>query len=337
MLLATLYNPDDIKVEDKELSYIAGLFDGEVALTINRSGPNARSYTLNISWTNRNYDILKYLSTIFGGKISKVKKQPNHRFNEWQWNIYAGNAYRVLRKLYPLLRVKKETAGICIEFFEHFWQGKSKKPVSLERKAIGQYYVSRLKEHQSKPGRSKKPCIIHEKEKPTFSIVKIQEQNHTESKEPVDFIWSELDNAYIAGLLDVESSFIIYKLSNRPSYLFEVAYRKTDKNTLQYLAKIFGGKVRSAPMSSGNKKEVWIWKVTSAKAYTVIKTIYPLLRIKKRHAELCMEFFKLYWQGSSTKQVSPERQSIGAKYVALLKSYNPKSMKHKRKKECDTV
>ena len=142
---------------------------------------------------------------------------------------------------------------------------------------------------------------------------------------------AELDKAYIAGLLDVESSLLIYKLSNRRSYLLEVVYRKTNKYPLQYLANIFGGNVKRQPPGSSNKQEFWQWKVVSAKAYRLIKSIYPLLHIKKRRAELCMEFFELYWQGHSTKPVSPERQAIGSKYVALLKELHTKSMPHKRK------
>jgi len=331
MYLTGLYNPDDIRVEDKYLAYIAGLFDGEVALGIHRIG---RSYRLQITYTKTNYDILKYLSNIFGGGVRRVKPQPYHRFKVWQWYIGAGYAYRTLRKLYPFLRIKQEAAAICIEFFERYWVGHSFTPVSNKRQAIGAQHMSQLQAYQSKPGSSKKSRTLHKlKQQRSISTVPDNVQAPTILKHYLlpHITLPELELAYIAGLLDAESSFLIYKLSNRPSYLLEVNYRKTDYNTLQYLADIFGGRVKPAPLSPRNIQDVWLWKLVSARAYSLLRHIYPFLRVKRRAAEICMEFFELYWQGRSTKPVSPERQAIGAKYAALLRLYHTKSMRHRRK------
>jgi len=284
-----------------------------------------------------NYDILKYLSNIFGGKVRPVKTQPYYRFKVWQWYIGAGYAYRTLRKLYPSLRIKREAAAICIEFFERFWEGRLRKskPMSNKRQAIGAHYMSQLQRYQSKPGSGKKSPPLHKKVKKQNIISTIpeyvQERATPKSYRLPNIALPELELAYIAGLLDAEASFIIYKISNRPSYLLEVAYRKTDYNTLQYLADIFGGRVRPAPLSPGNKRDVWLWKLVSARAYSLLTHIYPFLRVKRRRAEICMEFFEIYWRGRSTKLVSPKRQAIGAKYAALLRLYHTKSMRHRRK------
>ena len=74
-------------------------------------------------------------------------------------------------------------------------------------------------------------------------------------------------------------------------------------------------KVRPALRSPGSKLDVWLWKIGSIKAYRLLRWIYPFLRIKRREAEICMEFFECYWQGRSKKLVSPGRQAIGAKYA----------------------
>lgn len=332
MYLTGLYNPDDISIEDKYLAYIAGLFDGEVALGIHHSG---RQYWLRLSYNKTNYDILKFLSNIFGGKVRRVKPQPYHRFKVWVWHLSAGYAYRALRKLYPFLRIKQKAAAICIEFFERYWQGRSFTPVSSKRQAIGAQYMSQLQAYQSKPGSSKKSRSLHKlKQQRSISTVPDNVQVPTTPKHYLlpHIALPELDLAYIAGLLDAESSFIIYKLSNRPSYLLEMNYRKTNYNTLQYLADIFGGRVKPAPLSPRNIQDVWLWKLVSARAYRLLRHIYPFLRIKRRAAEICMEFFEHYWQPRSTKPVSPERQAIGAKYAALLRLYHTKSMRHRRKK-----
>ena len=331
MYLTGLYNPDDISVEDKDLAYIAGLFDTEVALIIRHSG---RWYGLRISYNKTDYDILEFLANIFGGAVSRVKPQPFHRLKVWEWHLSGGYAYRALRKLYPFLRIKQEAAAICIEFFERYWQPYSSKPVSPERQAIGAQYKSRIQKYQLKPGSSKKPRPIYERIEQQRSIAIPPEYVQTltipKPYRLLQIALPELKLAYIAGLLDAESSFLIYKLSNKPSYLLEVAYRKTDYNTLAYLSNIFGGRVRPASSSLGNILGVWLWKLTSVKAYRLLKLIYPFLRIKRKAAEICMEFFELYWQGVSTKPVSPERQAIGAKYADLLRQYHTKSMPHRR-------
>jgi len=267
--------------------------------------------------------------------VRRVKTQLYHRFEVWRWYLTSGYAYRALRKLYPFLRIKREPAADCLAFFEHYWQGRSSMPVSSKRQAIGAEYISRLQEYQLKPGSGGKSSPLQKKsqqQKGIFVIPKnIETLNLPKNYLLPNISLPELELAYIAGLLDVDSSFNIYKISNRPSYLLEVNDRKTDYNTLQYLANIFGGRVRPAPLSPGNKRDVWLWKLVSARAYRLIKHIYPFLRVKRKAAEICMEFFELYWQGHSTKPVSPERQAIGTKYAALLRPYLTKSIPHRRK------
>jgi len=329
---APFYQPVDIKIADKDLSYIAGLFDGEVEISITSSG---RSYSLNLRWTKTDYFILRFLKNIFGGSVRKVKPQSYYRFEVWQWMLFGRNAYSALRKIYPFLHIKKEAAAICLAFFERYSVGHKKyKRVSDEQHAIGALYMSRLQEHYLQSGSSKKSFSLHKSKQP-LSVPTLQENIQApvfpKHRRTPDIGLSELELAYIAGLLDVESTFLIYKISGRPSYLLEVNYRKTDYNTLQYLASIFGGRVRQAPISSRNKIDIWLWKLVSARAYTLIRHIYPFLRIKREAAEVCLKFFEFYWRGRSSKPVSPERQAIGAKYAALVRLHYTKSMCHRRK------
>ena len=329
--LTRIYNPDDISIEDKDLAYIAGVFDGEVSLGIRVS---SNSYVLTISYDKANYEVLKFFENTFGGVVRQVKKQPYHRFQVWEWHLTSGYAYRAIRKLYPFLYVKKERAATCLAFFEHYWQGDSSISVSNRRQAIGAKYKSLLQEYQPKPSSGTKTPYFKQikQQESTFVIPKnIETRNIPKNYLLPDIPLPELQLSYIAGLLDVDSSFNIYKISNRPSYLLEVNSRKTDYNALQYLANIFGGRVRPTLLGSGNKREPWLWKIVSARAYRLIKHIYPYLRVKRRAAEICMEFFELYWQGRSSEPVSPERQAIGAKYVALLRPHLIKSMPHRKK------
>lgn len=147
--------------------------------------------------------------------------------------------------------------------------------------------------------------------------------------QPVDLPEAEI--AYIAGILDAEGCFEIYKMSNSRGYCLQLAYRKTDYATLKYIGDIFRGRVRPAKMSSKNKLKVWLLLLTSKKAYYTLKHIYPFLIIKKRAAKICIDFFELYWRpNSGSIPVSDERQQIGRIYAARLDKYKTKPLHRQR-------
>ena len=128
----------------------------------------------------------------------------------------------------------------------------------------------------------------------------------------------------MAGLFDVDSSFVITKRKDRNSYLLEVINRKVDYETLEFIQKTFGGNIHSVSKSKLSKKDSWDLKYHSQQAYNVLQQIYPCLKGQKRIAELCMEFQERYWRGITGRPVSPERQAIGAKYATLLRLYHLK-------------
>lgn len=130
--------------------------------------------------------------------------------------------------------------------------------------------------------------------------------------------------SYIAGLFDVDSSFIITRRTDRNIYLLEVIYKKTDYETLEFIHKTFGSRIHSVPKSKLNKQDIWELKYNSQQAYNILQQIYPYLRAQKRPAELCMKFQEGYWRGITGRSVSPERQAIGAKYANLLRLYHLK-------------
>lgn len=142
---------------------------------------------------------------------------------------------------------------------------------------------------------------------------------------------SEEEIAYIAGLLDAEGSFLIYKESNSRGYCVQVAYRKTDYDTLKYVGDAFGGRVRSVKKDPKSKIDIWLLLLTSQKAYYALKHIYPFLIIKKRAAKICIDFFELYWRPYSHGiPVSDERQQIGRIYAASLDKYKTKPLHRQR-------
>lgn len=280
------FNLTEINIVAKDLAYFAGIFDTEVYYTIHEQ------HALYITYQKQNRELLKLVSNSFGGKINKVKIQPFHSKQIWIWSSPSNHAYKVLKKIHPFLRIKRERAGLCIECYERCAQP----GLSLgEKNKIGEAYRELLQNWQTEP-----------------------EQRF------YYFGLPHLKISYIAGLFDVDSSFVITKRRDRNSYLLEVINKKADYETLEFIQKTFGGKIYSMPKSKLNKQDIWELKYNSQQAYAVLQQIYPYLKAQKRAAELCMQFQEEYWRGITGKPVSPERQAIGAKYVNLLRLYHLK-------------
>jgi len=280
------YNLDEINVVAKDLAYFAGIFDTEVYYGI------GEPYTLHLSYNKQNGELLKLLANSFGGKIHKVKIQPFHSKQIWVWYVSPNLAYKVLRKIHPFLRIKRERVRLCIECYERC----SQPELSLDEKhKIGEAYRELLQNCQTEP----------EQRFDYFGL-------------------PHLKIAYIAGLFDVDSSFVITKRKDRNIYLLEVINRKNDYETLEFIQKSFGGQIHSVPKSKLNKQDIWELRYFSQQAYAVLQRIYPYLKAQKRAAELCIQFQEGYWRGVTGKPLSPERQAIGAKYTNLLRLYHLK-------------
>lgn len=284
--LNKVFNLAEINVVAKDLAYFTGIFDTEVYYGI------GEPYTLYLSYNKQNRELLKLVSNSFGGKIHKVKIQPFHSKQIWVWYLSSNHAYKVLKKIQPFLRIKRERARLCIECYERCAQP----GLSLgEKRKIGEAYRELLQNCQTEP----------EQRFGYFGL-------------------PHLKISYIAGLFDVDSSFVITKRKDRNSYSLEVIYKKVDYETLEFIQKTFGGKIHSIPKSKLNKQDSWELRYNSQQAYAILQQIYPYLKAQKRAAELCTEFQEGYWRGTAGKPVSPERQAIGAKYANLLRLYHLK-------------
>ena len=107
------------KDNDTCIAYIAGLFDGEGNIMINKVIKNKKTYYfLSINITNVNLDSLEYVKKIFNiGSISigNRKRKNNHRV-VYKLRIYSNEASFFLEKILPFLIIKKEQALLAIDF-----------------------------------------------------------------------------------------------------------------------------------------------------------------------------------------------------------------------------
>ena len=97
------------------------------------------------------------------------------------------------------------------------------------------------------------------------------------------------DIAYIAGFFDGEGCIRI-KQANQGgnSYYIWVAITNSNKGTLEYVANIFGGKVRRAEKKVN--KWVYHYLVTASEATDMLKVLLGFLQEKKLQAELAIYF-----------------------------------------------
>ena len=107
-------------MEEIDLSYIAGLFDGEGCIHIRANTTNAQKiprYSLLIQITNSDRRVLEWIQEQVGfGQIGKGGKTRN--LQVYVWRAYSKQAREVLLSILPFMRIKKEQAGLAINLQE---------------------------------------------------------------------------------------------------------------------------------------------------------------------------------------------------------------------------
>ena len=107
--------------------------------------------------------------------------------------------------------------------------------------------------------------------------------------------------AYAAGIMDGEGSLCMGYESpvDRPSprWHTEVRFSNTSRALIDWFVSLFGGHVYDHHRS-GNRQQLWTWKISArADCRWFLTGILPFLVVKRRQAELLMEF----WSGFDPK------------------------------------
>jgi len=124
-------------VDNDELIYQAGFFDGEGSIDISHVKPSERSheqYCLNVAITqnDRGMDLLKNYRKHYGGSIYKRGDF------YYQWHIHAGKAEIFLKTIIPYLRLKKEQAQLALEFRNLQYDDKGKRKFTRRNRLSAQ-------------------------------------------------------------------------------------------------------------------------------------------------------------------------------------------------------
>lgn len=120
-------------------AYLAGLIDGEAWIGLykrKRKETNWYGYELTIANTDKG--IIDWLKESFGGYIRIVEPKGNRKRQYW-WILYnRKQVVRVLKKVKPYLKIKKEQAEILMKFLDTYdnprWQYKRDKMGRIKSK-----------------------------------------------------------------------------------------------------------------------------------------------------------------------------------------------------------
>lgn len=107
-------------LDESNLSYLAGLFDGKGCIQIIHSlpqkGKRTEQHTLICTVNNTEQEAAKYYHIAFGGRVNfKKSNNPNHK-NQWTWAISSNQAKEFLDRIKPYLRLKLDQAECAIAF-----------------------------------------------------------------------------------------------------------------------------------------------------------------------------------------------------------------------------
>ena len=145
-------------MNDTELIYLAGLFDGEGCIHIASSkyldkGRKNPPYKLRIQITNTCKDLMDKVAS-FGFYVIERKDLKKNWKRCWVGHMYDRKAAGLLKQMLPYLIVKKDEATLAIEFQDHkdkVGLANGKKGLSEEELAYRvsvKQQLSRLKEQK---------------------------------------------------------------------------------------------------------------------------------------------------------------------------------------------
>lgn len=131
------------------------------------------------------------------------------------------------------------------------------------------------------------------------------------------------DWAYFAGVLDSDGCVTITKSrsNDKQCYRLCVHITNTSRDLIDWLVTYFGGTVYvSNPNAPKNYKTAWRWAVRGREAAPILSGAIPHLMVKRRRAELGLQFIKT--MGRKSKTLTDKQVKQRGRIHALLSSMN---------------
>lgn len=107
-------------MKSEELAYMAGLFDGEGSIYIGKASSHRQQlYSVCLSITNTDKDVLQWAVEHFGGAVSLKPAERAHYKTRYLWRAQAiRNTAIVLEQILPFLKIKKQQALLALRFLK---------------------------------------------------------------------------------------------------------------------------------------------------------------------------------------------------------------------------
>lgn len=137
------------------------------------------------------------------------------------------------------------------------------------------------------------------------------------------------DAIYLAGLSDGEGCIFINKkgvtLKRRyPNYGVSVDITNTNKPVMDWVAELFDSNIFSQQFGK-NYKPQYSFRLTNIKAFRFLKLVSPYLKIKKRQAELALQFQEILkyrqarqWHGPPLNEIQIRRRECFKSRISAL-------------------
>lgn len=131
--------------------------------------------------------------------------------------------------------------------------------------------------------------------------------------------WTEEDLIYLAGYLDGEGCFWIYKSK------IGISCANTHRPTIEWLQRTFGGSIRAETRQKKiNHRRIYSWQIVSKDAAAVCAAVVPYLKEKAPQAALLLAMRNLMQSRANwRKRVPPELKEERERLTNILKG-----MKH---------
>lgn len=149
--------------------------------------------------------------------------------------------------------------------------------------------------------------------------------------------WTEVETAYIAGIVDGEGSIAVYRRKDDWTGFPSLQVANKDKALMEWLAVMFGGRRGSArriSLRAPGDGRTWYNLSTQRRAsYQICLRLLPFLRVKQRQAELLVRFCEwketLGYRGPS-RPLTEEEQRKTSEFVSQSKALNARTRAVKR-------
>lgn len=253
-----------IKPNEEDYAYIAGFIEAEGSLLISKlkREDNRYRYCPTISVGVKEREVLDYISKVFPTNIKTTKDAKNETVFYIRYS--ANQTKDILNKIYKYLTFKKPQADILLKVSEI--KEKNTKLYSINKTSI--LFEELMLENRKFNSRCHE---LHAEE---------ELKNIEINTEPTN-----LNLAYIAGLVDGDGSFGIYFYDDnsckRTQSVFSVGMNNI--GGIKMIQKYFGGNIN---------KQKKAFKITfvNGKCLQFSKKILQFLKCKKTQAALCIEF-----------------------------------------------